>query len=224
MKRIFAAAALALATGCRGPSQVYDPFLGRTTVDPPGTASPPPGQPYYGAPPVTAPPATIAPGAAATPVPRVWLAEFRAHSGRRIGIVVELHAQRFAHSARFDAAGKSRHVADYTGFQFRPARLSAAGRHRPPSAILPRHWLANVGPSRLHCNRAEQSTGGVGCRPNPRGTRHIGFDKCDNRRCDRIDYRRFEPDHAIEQRDSRGLLVTGKHDSDCRTCVKPRDP
>ena len=28
MKRIFAAAALALATGCRGPSQVYDPFLG----------------------------------------------------------------------------------------------------------------------------------------------------------------------------------------------------
>ena len=61
MKRIFAAAALALATGCRGPSQVYDPFLGRTTVDPPGTASPPPGQPYYGDPPVTAP---------ATPVPR----------------------------------------------------------------------------------------------------------------------------------------------------------
>ena len=67
MKRIFAAAALALATGCRGPSQVYDPFLGHTTVDPPGTASPPPGQPYYGAPPVTAP---IAPAAAAAPMPR----------------------------------------------------------------------------------------------------------------------------------------------------------
>ena len=56
MKRILGvAAAMALAIGCRGPSQVYDPFLGRTTVDPPGTATPPPGQPYYGAPPATAP-------------------------------------------------------------------------------------------------------------------------------------------------------------------------
>ncbi len=71
MKRILGvAAAMALAIGCRGPSQVYDPFLGRTTVDPPGTATPPPGQPYYGVPPATAPTLAQPPGAAATPMPR----------------------------------------------------------------------------------------------------------------------------------------------------------
>ncbi|HEY2826116.1 MAG TPA: hypothetical protein VGJ04_00830, partial [Pirellulales bacterium] len=76
MKRILGmAAAMALCIGCRGPSQVYDPFLGRTTVDPPGTATPPPAQQYYGAPGVTtptAPPVVLPPqGTGAAPVPRV---------------------------------------------------------------------------------------------------------------------------------------------------------
>lgn len=69
MKRIFSLALTAmLCAGCRSPAPVYDPFLGRTTVEPPGTALPPPGQPYYGAPagatiapPLVTPPTTISP-------------------------------------------------------------------------------------------------------------------------------------------------------------------
>jgi hypothetical protein len=61
--------ALALCAGCRSSQPVSDPFLGPTTVPPPGTAVPPPGQPYYGTPagaPTAVPtPAALPPG---TPV------------------------------------------------------------------------------------------------------------------------------------------------------------
>lgn len=52
MKRMFALiAAAALLAGCQSPQPAYNPFSGPTVVPPPGTASPPPGQPYYGSPP-----------------------------------------------------------------------------------------------------------------------------------------------------------------------------
>jgi hypothetical protein len=52
MKRIEPLAIVVLlCAGCRSPSPAYDPFMGRQTIPPPGTAVPPPGQPYYGAPP-----------------------------------------------------------------------------------------------------------------------------------------------------------------------------
>jgi len=51
MKRIFAlVAAAALLAGCQSPQPAYNPFSGPTVVPPPGTAVPPPGQPYYGSP------------------------------------------------------------------------------------------------------------------------------------------------------------------------------
>ncbi len=61
----------AMCAGCRSSAPVYDPFMGRTTVPPPGTAVVQPGQPYYSAPPAgatTSPPLiTPPPGASATP-------------------------------------------------------------------------------------------------------------------------------------------------------------
>jgi hypothetical protein len=52
MKRMFAfVAAAALSAGCQSPQPAYNPFNGPTVVPPPGTATPPPGQPYYGSPP-----------------------------------------------------------------------------------------------------------------------------------------------------------------------------
>ena len=61
----------ALCMGCRSSAPVYDPFMGRTTVPPPGTAVVQPGQPYYAAPPAgatTGPPLiSPPPGASATP-------------------------------------------------------------------------------------------------------------------------------------------------------------
>jgi hypothetical protein len=71
--------ALALCAGCRSSQPVYDPFLGPTTVPPPGTATPTTAAPYYGpaGAPVYAPPATTTapgvappPGATAPVVPR----------------------------------------------------------------------------------------------------------------------------------------------------------
>jgi len=51
MKRMFAlVAAAALLSGCQSPQPAYNPFNGPTVVPPPGTAVPPPGQPYYGSP------------------------------------------------------------------------------------------------------------------------------------------------------------------------------
>ncbi len=62
---------VAMCAGCRSSAPVYDPFLGRTTVEPPGTAAVAPGAPpYYTAPPSSAvgppivsppPPGTAAP-------------------------------------------------------------------------------------------------------------------------------------------------------------------
>ena len=195
MKRIFAAAALALATGCRGPSQVYDPFLGRTTVDPPGTASPPPGQPYYGAPPVTAP---IAPPAAAAPMPRYGSPNFAPTPAGGAGLSSSFTPNVSPNSAGFAPTGKSRHVADYAGFQFRPPRLSAARRHGSPSAIFPWQRFADVGPGRFRCHWAEQSSVGVGCRPNPRGTRHHRRDRLINRWHGRYQQHRFELNRSIK--------------------------
>ncbi len=61
----------AMCAGCRSSAPVYDPFMGRTTVPPPGTAVVQPGQPYYSAPAAgatTSPPLiTPPPGASATP-------------------------------------------------------------------------------------------------------------------------------------------------------------
>jgi hypothetical protein len=70
MKRIVGLIiAVALCAGCRSSQPVYDPFLGPTTVPPPGTATPPPGQPYYGAPPTAAPTmAAPPPGSSTAPV------------------------------------------------------------------------------------------------------------------------------------------------------------
>ena len=60
MKRITSLAIVVLlCAGCRSPSQAYDPFLGRQTIPPPGTAVPP-GQPYYNSP-------TVSPGAPVAP-------------------------------------------------------------------------------------------------------------------------------------------------------------
>ncbi len=74
MKRILGLPMMVLlCAGCRSPAPAYDPFLGRTTVEPPGTALPPPGQPYYGAPAGAAntpPLVTPPPGAASPAVPR----------------------------------------------------------------------------------------------------------------------------------------------------------
>jgi hypothetical protein len=50
-----------LCAGCKSSSPAYDPFLGRQTIPPPGTATPPPGQPYYGSPPSVSTGAPIAP-------------------------------------------------------------------------------------------------------------------------------------------------------------------
>ena len=51
MKRMFAlVASAALLAGCQSPQPAYNPFSGPTVVPPPGTAVPPPGQPYYGSP------------------------------------------------------------------------------------------------------------------------------------------------------------------------------
>ena len=58
--------AVALCAGCKSAQPVYDPFLGPTTVPPPGTAVPPPGQPYYGAPPTAAPTMAAPPPGAST--------------------------------------------------------------------------------------------------------------------------------------------------------------
>jgi len=73
MKRIVGLMIVAaLCAGCRSSQPVYDPFLGSTTVPPPGTATPPPGQPYYGSPagaPVMAPPPATAPPPGATTAP-----------------------------------------------------------------------------------------------------------------------------------------------------------
>ena len=70
-RRLFAIL-LVGAAGCQSAQRAYDPFLGRTTVPPPGTMAPMQVQPYYGgsapanlsAPPITAP---ITPGVPATP-------------------------------------------------------------------------------------------------------------------------------------------------------------
>ena len=65
-------AAASIAAGCQSTQPAYDPFLGRTTVPPPGTMSPPVVTPYYGTtpPPVSAPSiisSPITPGVPATP-------------------------------------------------------------------------------------------------------------------------------------------------------------
>src|SRR5215831_4219647 len=67
--------AAALCTGCRSSAPPFDPFLGRTTVPPPGTAVPTAAPPYYSTTPTTvaptptlaAPPGSTAP--AFTPAP-----------------------------------------------------------------------------------------------------------------------------------------------------------
>jgi hypothetical protein len=73
MKRILGlASAVVLCAACRSPAPMNDPFLGRTTVEPPGTALPPPGQPYYGAPPgaATTPPMMAPPPYTSPTMPR----------------------------------------------------------------------------------------------------------------------------------------------------------
>src|SRR3954452_25207390 len=62
MKRIMSfVIGVSLCAGCKSSSPAYDPFLGRQTIPPPGTATPPPGQPYYGSPPAVSPGAQVAP-------------------------------------------------------------------------------------------------------------------------------------------------------------------
>src|SRR3954464_15214475 len=77
------------AAGCHSPSTTYDPFLGRSTVPPPGTGAVAAGAPYYNgagaaggvapafvpgsapslAPMIGAPPLTAPPGAIPMPPP-----------------------------------------------------------------------------------------------------------------------------------------------------------
>ena len=109
MKRILSLAMVVLlCAGCQSPAPVYDPFLGRTTVQPPGTALPPPGQPYYGAPAgtITAPIVTPPPNAAAGDASTDWSGELLADASRAGRAFVELHAQCFA--SRSDAVAASR--------------------------------------------------------------------------------------------------------------------
>src|ERR1700719_416837 len=71
MKRILSLAMVVLlCAGCQSPAPVYDPFLGRTTVQPPGTALPPAIQPYYGARAGTITPQIVTPPPTAAPVMR----------------------------------------------------------------------------------------------------------------------------------------------------------
>ncbi len=62
----------ALCMGCHSPTPVYDPFMGRTTVPPPGTAAPMQSAPYYAPAPGStsaAPPLISAPPASGAALP-----------------------------------------------------------------------------------------------------------------------------------------------------------
>ena len=170
MKRILGvAAAMALAIGCRGPSQVYDPFLGRTTVDPPGTATPPPGQPYYGAPPATAPTMAPPPGAAATPVPRYGSPNFSPTPAGGAGLSSSFTPNVSSPAQITPAAAAGRAAAP----PFTPVSNSTRPAYNPPGAGgYPqarnvhdiRH--SDLGAGGFTDRRGSQPAGCFGCRQN----------------------------------------------------------